>query len=173
MKVVLSWFGSLGLSCRYKRFLSYLDCSSRPSIKYYLPHRKLFQFLCPHRPQAGQAAGLGRLSLGVCVSGWERQPLELLDWENVFTVCLQYSAIFHHSPIPIVEPEHFSSLCLLDGYVFNHPLFYVLIIFTGSPLVAKLKIYLLYRTCKILELSPASQYKSPFSKIMRVFFEYL
>jgi hypothetical protein len=29
---------SLGLSCRYKRFLFCLGCSSRPSTKYFFPH---------------------------------------------------------------------------------------------------------------------------------------
>jgi hypothetical protein len=43
-----SLVGSLGLSCRYKRFLSCLCCPSRPSSKYFLPHLTLFQFICPH-----------------------------------------------------------------------------------------------------------------------------
>jgi hypothetical protein len=43
--------GSLGLSCRYKRFLFCLGCSSWPSTKYF--------FLVV----------LGRLSLILCVSG--------------------------------------------------------------------------------------------------------
>jgi hypothetical protein len=34
----------------YKRFLSCLVCSSRPSTKYYFPHHTLFHFICPHRP---------------------------------------------------------------------------------------------------------------------------
>ncbi len=37
-----SWLGSFGLSCQYKGFLSCLDCSSRPSTKYF-PHCTLFQ----------------------------------------------------------------------------------------------------------------------------------
>jgi hypothetical protein len=42
--------GSLGLLCWYKRFLFCLGCSSRPSTKYFFPHRTLFQCLCLHRP---------------------------------------------------------------------------------------------------------------------------
>jgi hypothetical protein len=45
-----SLVGSLGLSCRYKRFLFCLDCSSRPSTKYFFPQCTLFQCICPHRP---------------------------------------------------------------------------------------------------------------------------
>ncbi len=51
--------GSLGSSCRYKRFLSCLGCSSQLSTKYFFPHRTLFQFMCPHRQAlwAGSRAG--------------------------------------------------------------------------------------------------------------------
>ncbi len=45
-----SLVGSLGLSCRYKGSLSYLDCSSESSTKYFCPHRKLFRFICPPPP---------------------------------------------------------------------------------------------------------------------------
>jgi hypothetical protein len=34
MKGVLPWVGLLSSSCRYRRFLSCLGCSSRPSAKY-------------------------------------------------------------------------------------------------------------------------------------------
>ncbi len=40
----------LGLSCRYKRLLSCLGCSSGPSTKYVAPHCTLLQFICPRRP---------------------------------------------------------------------------------------------------------------------------
>ncbi len=59
-----SLVGLLGLSCRYKRFLFCLGCSSRPSTKYFF---SLSQFLCTHRQQAGQAAVLGRLSISMCL----------------------------------------------------------------------------------------------------------
>jgi hypothetical protein len=58
---------SLGLSCRYKRFLFSLGCSSRPSRKYFFPHRVLFLFLSPIALQAGQAAVQGRLFLSMCL----------------------------------------------------------------------------------------------------------
>jgi hypothetical protein len=39
-----SLVGPLGSSCRYKRFLSCLGCSSLPSVIFF------FNFICPHRP---------------------------------------------------------------------------------------------------------------------------
>jgi hypothetical protein len=44
-----SWVGSLGFSCRYKRLLSCLGCSRRPSTRYFFPHRRLFQVICPQK----------------------------------------------------------------------------------------------------------------------------
>jgi hypothetical protein len=54
-----SLVGSLGMSCRYKRFLFCLGCSSRLSTEYVFPHRTLFQFLCPYLTArwAGSRAG--------------------------------------------------------------------------------------------------------------------
>jgi hypothetical protein len=43
-----SFVGSLGSSCRYKKFLSCLVRSSPPCTKYFFPHRTLFHFFCPH-----------------------------------------------------------------------------------------------------------------------------
>ncbi len=67
MKGGPSSVGSLGLSCRYNRFLFCLGCSSRQSTKY-------FFFLTVHyfnsfvvARQAGQAAMLGRLPLSKCL----------------------------------------------------------------------------------------------------------
>jgi hypothetical protein len=63
-----SLVGSLGLSWQYKRFLFCLGCSSRSSTKYFFPHRiHYFNYFFPIAQQAGQAAGLGRLSLSVCL----------------------------------------------------------------------------------------------------------
>ncbi len=62
--------GLLGMSCRYKKCLFCLGSSSGPSTKYFFPTVKLFKFICPCRPQAGQAAVLGRLSLIMLV--WSR-----------------------------------------------------------------------------------------------------
>ncbi len=42
--------GLLASSCRYKRFFSFLGWLSRPSTKYFFPHRTLFQFNYPHHP---------------------------------------------------------------------------------------------------------------------------
>ncbi len=48
----LSLVASLGLLCRYKRVLFCLDCSRRPSTKYFFPHRTPFKFFYPHRPSS-------------------------------------------------------------------------------------------------------------------------
>ncbi len=54
---LVSLIGSLGLSCKYKRFLFRLGCPSRPCPKY----------LFPNAQQAGQEAVPGRLSLSLCL----------------------------------------------------------------------------------------------------------
>ncbi len=66
-----SLVGSLGLSCRYKRFSFCLGCSSRPRIKYFFPHCAFF--LIPLSPSPSKR---GRqlcwvFCLLVCVSGYE------------------------------------------------------------------------------------------------------
>ncbi len=50
--------GSLCLSCRCK-FLFCLGCSSRPSTKYFVPHRTLFPNLCDHRPTSWACSRAG------------------------------------------------------------------------------------------------------------------
>jgi hypothetical protein len=62
-----SLVGSLVSSCRYKRFLSCLDCSSRPSTKYFffLIVYTFFNSFFPIAQQAGRAVVQGRLSLNV------------------------------------------------------------------------------------------------------------
>jgi hypothetical protein len=45
--------GSLGLSCRYKKFLLRLGCTSRPSTKYFFPHYTHFNSFVPLVQQAG------------------------------------------------------------------------------------------------------------------------
>ncbi len=63
-----SLVGSLGLPCRYKRFLFCLGCSSRPSVKYFFFLTiHYFNSFVPIAQQAGQAAVLGRLSLSMCL----------------------------------------------------------------------------------------------------------
>jgi hypothetical protein len=51
--------GLLESSCRYKRFLSSLGCSSQPSTKYYFHRRTLFHFISPYclGTWAGRRAG--------------------------------------------------------------------------------------------------------------------
>ncbi len=64
--------GSLGLSCRYKRFLICLGCSSPPSKKIFffltVHYFKSFKSFVPIAQQVGQAAVLSHLSLSACVS---------------------------------------------------------------------------------------------------------
>jgi hypothetical protein len=59
--------GSLGLSCRYNRFLSFLGCSSRPSATYFFLAVHFFNSFVLNAHQAGQAAVLVACLL-VCVS---------------------------------------------------------------------------------------------------------
>ncbi len=58
-----SLVGSLGLLCRYKRFLFCLGCFSRPSTKYCFPTVHYSKAFGPIVQQAGQAVVLDRLSL--------------------------------------------------------------------------------------------------------------
>jgi hypothetical protein len=60
--------GSLGLSCRYMRFLFCLGCSSRG---FFTAGAHYFNACVPIAQQAGQAAVLGDLSLCLCL--WLRQ----------------------------------------------------------------------------------------------------
>jgi hypothetical protein len=55
-----SLVSSLGLSCRYKGFLSRIGSSNQPSTQYFNPFVSIAQ-------QAGQAVVLGRLSLSMCL----------------------------------------------------------------------------------------------------------
>jgi len=59
---------SFGLSCRYKRFLSCLGCSSRSRTKYFSLTVHYFNSFVPIAQQPGQATVLGRLSLSVSLS---------------------------------------------------------------------------------------------------------
>jgi hypothetical protein len=80
MNGILTWLvGSLGLSCRYKRFFFCLGCSSRPSTKYFFTIVHFFNFFVPNAQQAGQAAVRGRLSLSVCLRYWNRERKINLD----------------------------------------------------------------------------------------------
>jgi hypothetical protein len=62
-----SLVGSLGLSFRYKRFLSCVGCSSRPCTKYFFITIHYFTSFVPIAQQAGQAALLGHQSLNMCL----------------------------------------------------------------------------------------------------------
>ncbi len=64
--------GSLGLPCRYYRFLFCLGCCSRPSI--FFPRRTLFPFHCPHRPASWNRPPCWVTCL-LCVSGVDPTPL--------------------------------------------------------------------------------------------------
>ncbi len=65
----LHWLVRWGSLCWYKILLSCLGCSSRPSTKYFFPHRPIqyFNSFVPIAQQAGHAVGQGRLSLNVCL----------------------------------------------------------------------------------------------------------
>ncbi len=57
----------MGQSCRYKRFFFSFGCSSRPSTKYFFLTVHNFDSFVTIVQQAGQAAGLDRLSLSMCI----------------------------------------------------------------------------------------------------------
>ncbi len=81
-----SLLGSLGLSCRYKRFLFCLGCSSRPIFfSSYTISIRLF----PIAQQAGRAAVLGRLSLSMCL--WLHTPSPTSKFRN--NLCKDDSAL--------------------------------------------------------------------------------
>jgi hypothetical protein len=59
---------SLCLSCRYKRFLFSLGCSSGQLQNIFFLTLHFFNFFVPIAQKAGQAAVLGRLSLSTDLS---------------------------------------------------------------------------------------------------------
>ncbi len=63
----LLWFVRLVVGCRYKRFLSCLGCSSRPSTTNFFLTVHYFNLCVPIPQQGRQAAMLGRLSLSMCL----------------------------------------------------------------------------------------------------------
>jgi hypothetical protein len=60
MKGVLPWLVRWACRASTRDFCPCLGCSSRPSTIYLFPHRTLFHFICPHRPEnwAGSRAAL-------------------------------------------------------------------------------------------------------------------
>jgi hypothetical protein len=63
---LVRWACRAGTTNCERRFLSWLGCS-RPSTKYFFPHCRIFQFICPRRPGSGHAVVLGHLSLSMCL----------------------------------------------------------------------------------------------------------
>jgi hypothetical protein len=73
MTGILSWL--VHWACRYKGLLFCLDCSSRPSTKYFFPRPYTFFNSVSPSPSnlgSGQATVLGRLSLIVFLCGISR-----------------------------------------------------------------------------------------------------
>jgi hypothetical protein len=64
-----SLVGSLGLLCRYKRFLFWFGCSCRPSTKYFFLIVHYFNSFVLIAQQTGQANVPGRLSTVLQVCG--------------------------------------------------------------------------------------------------------
>jgi hypothetical protein len=85
-----SLVGSLGSSCRQKRFLSCLGCSSKPGTKYYFLTAHFFAFLVPIAQQPGQWAG-SRAGSPVYVSlSLPLSPHSSTPFSRVVHVTLQY-----------------------------------------------------------------------------------
>jgi hypothetical protein len=106
--------GSLGLSCRYKRYLFCLGYSSRPSTKYFFLTVHYFNSFVPIAQQAGQAAVLGRLSLTVvCVSD---QTLNKMCVLEEIPLCVIIYRWFGRSPENMKSELHnLSSLDSVSG----------------------------------------------------------
>ncbi len=81
-----SLIGSLGSSCRYKRFLSCLGCYNRPSTKYFFLHRTLFHFIFPLRPAswAGSCAGF---NICFCLSPLPSKQGRQSCWVTCLLIC--------------------------------------------------------------------------------------
>ncbi len=77
--------GSLGLSCRYERFLFCIGRPSRPSSKYFFPHRTLFQFICHHlREGTCNVSWPMYLSTNSISAGWLPWSTSCI-WEEVYS----------------------------------------------------------------------------------------
>ncbi len=116
----------LGLSCQYKRFLFCLGCSSRPSTKYFFPHRTLFYFLWPHRPASWAGQPCWVACLLVCVSGHlsqvflsQEQTLCILSkqvkWVKVYACCHAVLKILEALTVPFGGRE--CSLTFFEDFV--------------------------------------------------------
>jgi hypothetical protein len=85
-----SLVGCLGLSCRYKRFCSALAALVGPVQKNFFLAVHYFNSFVLIAQQAGQAAGLGRLSLIKCL--WEQcicwTWLDCCTAHIIFSLCL-------------------------------------------------------------------------------------
>ncbi len=69
----------MGSSCWYKKFLSCLGCSSRPSTEYFFPHRTIVHFICPHRPASwASSRAVSPVSYIISISGWDSSSTFLL-----------------------------------------------------------------------------------------------
>jgi hypothetical protein len=127
---VLPWLGSLGSSCRYKRILSRLGCSSRPITNYFFLHYTLVHFIFSSLPRK-----LGRQScrvtcLLICVSGsgtFQENFIKPIDEERKqSTFVISHEKKLHDflcSPVPRPVPNctavHYFMLSMLAGSEFT------------------------------------------------------
>ncbi len=102
----LGWF--IGLSCRYKRLLSFLDCSGHPEPNNFFLTGHYFNLCVPIAQQPGQAVVPGRLSLNVCLRLYPYRPNTVCHLPiKYFYVILKYklNKELAHTGLP-----HFKSL---------------------------------------------------------------
>jgi hypothetical protein len=117
--------GSLGSSCRYKKFMFCLGCSSRPSI-ISSPYTTYFNLFVPIAQQDWQAAALGRLSLSVCLWVeiiWTSKNIPLLTtvWPNP----VKFMSISALAPMWYLPINESAELNLWSLYI-NQPSLWVL-----------------------------------------------
>jgi hypothetical protein len=104
MTGVLPWLVSLGSSCRCKRFLFCLGCSSRPRTKYLFPHRiptMYFISFVPIAQEAGQAEVPVRLCLNTCL--WS-VPIGAPSWHSP---CTETTPVASASEWGVSEPRFY------------------------------------------------------------------
>jgi hypothetical protein len=88
-----SLVSSLDLSCRYRRFLFCLGCSSQPSTKYYFSHRTLFHFISLRSPATWVLQSCRVACL--CVSGRENMSKSARGWGLVIMLTNRMARASH------------------------------------------------------------------------------
>jgi hypothetical protein len=97
MKGVTPWSVRWACCDGTRDFCSTLAALSGSVAKYFLPHRNLFQFICPHRPASWYGPGVmrGRLSLSMC--RWTNPPLKNGKYEEDPVIQVSLTSLTNHA----------------------------------------------------------------------------